>query len=135
MKSKTTPAASVIDTESGLTIYLDDGADEPQGRRTKFTHPYSYDPIVQWSSGQKYQSVVYTDRLKGWYPYEKLQELKKKHFGNAGDYWSERKPAAIQAFLRELFNKPSLQLHFVEEHCNVANGFPVWLLGYNETAE
>lgn len=48
------------------------------------------------------------------------------HFGNESDYWNDRKPSKIEAFLRAYFDDPTLILTRVEEQCNQATGYPVW---------
>lgn len=98
--------------------------------RTKWTHPYSYDPIVQFSRGEQGDATVYSDRLIGWYGYERVEALRKKHFGTSRDDYSEHSPERIEQFLREVLNKPSLELTKVEEHCNQATGYPCWRFDY-----
>lgn len=101
--------------------------------RTKWSHPYSYDPIVQFErrdvpEGVKIESP-YTDRMRRWEP-ELFRTLQKKHFDNEGDYWDNRSPQDIEAFLRDYYSSPELVLTKVIEHCNVSNGYPVWQLFY-----
>lgn len=135
MSDKNSPKGELLDLDDGPTIFLYVDEMPIEGTRTKLTHPYSYDPILQWKSGTPHQHVVYTDRLNTWYGYERVQQLKLKHFGNIGDSWNNRRPKAIEEFLRELMNKPQLTVHRIEEHCNQASGYPVWLLGYNDVTE
>lgn len=101
-----------------------------QGERTKFSHPYNYDPILVFYTGLTPTGSLYSDRLSGWYERSVLDALMTKHFGNAGDYYHTRKPTAIEAFLRELMDKPTLVLTRVEEQCNQATGYPLWFFEY-----
>ena len=105
------------------------------GPRSKFTHPYSYDPLLQFRTGIEPTGSVYSDRLRGWYDYALIREKMKVHFGNEGDYYNNRSSQAIQAFLRDLLGKPHLQLTRIEEHCNQASGFPVWFFAYRDDSE
>ena len=52
--------------------------------------------------------------------------MQEKHFGEKSDYFDRRTPIAIEAFLRELLDKPNYQLGLIMEYCNVSNGYPVW---------
>lgn len=107
------------------------------GGKTKFTNPYDYDPILQFSARSKLpeNGSCYSDRMSQW-DYKKYRDLCEKHFKGkngdpGGDYFDRRTPADIEAFLREYFDKPELTLLRVEEHCNVSNGFPVWFFAWN----
>jgi len=103
--------------------------------RTKQSHPYSYDPITQFSrpaSKDDAEDSVYSDRMDEWDP-ELCAKLKNKHFGNTGDYWDQRSPAAIESFLKDYFTAPNLILTKVIEHCNQATGYPVWQFYFVDT--
>lgn len=112
-----------------FTPYVD--LDGNPVERTKHTHPYSYDAFVVWDNRQNVtpNSSCYSDRLLQW-DYDKTRELSKKHFGEAGDYWSNRAPKKIEAFLSEYFGK-KIRLAVIMEGCNVASGYPYWLFYYN----
>lgn len=99
--------------------------------RSKLTHPYNYDPIVQWRGGTKANNTVYSDRLLQW-NYNKHNELCRKHFGDVAQLWDskERTPEKIQDFLREYLDKPDLVLCVVTEYCNQSTGFPYWRFDY-----
>lgn len=99
--------------------------------RTKFTHPYSYDPILQWRGSEVANGTVYTDRLLQW-DYDKHNRLCEKHFGNRGQHWDNRDPAKVEAFLQDYLNEPGLKLCSITEHCNQASGFPLWRLDYRK---
>jgi hypothetical protein len=102
-------------------------------KKTKASHPYSYDGFVQWRGGDNSEVTgsVYTDRLYQ-FDYKKYNELCIKHFGNEGDYWGNRNPKRIEEFLRDWFEKPELEIVLISEYCNQATGYPVWLLEYKE---
>lgn len=99
--------------------------------KTKFTHPYNYDPFTVWELGcdKKANGSVYTDRLYQW-DYKKYNKLCEKHFGNKGQYFDQRKPEKIEAFLRDYTDNQELILIEIIEYCNQATGFPVWRLDY-----
>jgi hypothetical protein len=100
--------------------------------RTKQQYPYSYSPFVTWRKpGLKGRGEhgVYSDRLLQW-DFDKHDSLCQKHFGDKAQMWYSRAPAAIEAFLRDYFNKPELELQLVMEGCNVGNGYPVWVFYY-----
>lgn len=99
-------------------------------RKTKFTHPYSYDPITQFMlCGVEPTSTVYTDRLTQW-DFAKHDRLCQKHFGNRGQYWDGRSPKLTEAFLRDWYDDPELILTAIIEYCNVATGYPCWRLDF-----
>lgn len=85
-------------------------------------------PLV-FSNGLKGDGTVYSDRLHQW-DHKKHNELCMKHFGNQGQYWSEREPSKIESFLRDYMNNPKLVLCKIEEHTNVSNGYPYWYFEY-----
>jgi hypothetical protein len=99
--------------------------------KTKISHPYSYDPIVQFraSSDVQANSTVYSDRLYQW-DYEKHNTLLRKHFGNESQYWDNRNPLKIQDFMRDWNEDQDLQLITIIEYCNVSTGYPCWRFDY-----
>lgn len=113
-------------SEDGLTYFY-----EGRPRKTKQSHPYSYDPFTIFKIEGECTGSVYTDRLYQW-DYKKHNALCQKHFGNEGQYWDNREPEVIQAFLRDYLNKPALVLIKIIEYCNISNGYPVWRLDYAE---
>lgn len=111
------------------------GMTDPVGVRTKFSHPYSYDPIVQYrKEGVVATTTYYTDRLHMW-DSKLLETLSKKHFKNAGQYWDHRTPEAIEAFLRDWTGDQELELVMVQEECNVSSGYPLWRLDFKNSAK
>lgn len=100
--------------------------------KSKQSHPYSYDPILIWGDEHEASSgSIYTDRLLQW-DYDKHDELCEKHFGNRGQYWNDRDPKLIEAFMQDWVGNPNLKLVYITEFCNVSNGYPCWLLAYQE---
>ena len=98
--------------------------------KTKLTHPYSYDPIVQYRHPDtKANGTVYTDRLLQW-DFAKHDRLCEKHFGDTGQYWDRRDPNLIANFLRDWYDNPEIVLCEVIEYCNVSTGYPTWRLDF-----
>ncbi len=121
-----------------LYNYFDGKVDEHGNpvKRTKQSHPYSYDGFVQWRGGENKEAngTIYSDRLLQW-DYEKHNELCEKHFGNKGQYWDARHPEKIEAFLRDWVDDQNLKLIFVMEYCNVSSGYPCWRFDYHKTVK
>jgi hypothetical protein len=108
-------------------------ADGRQVERTKDKYPYSYDAFVTFQKRKpsKKTSVVYSDRIVQW-DNKKARKLMKKHFKTTGDYYYDRKPEEIEAFLRDYFSEPSIELIYIMEGCNVSSGFPYWVFGFEK---
>jgi len=101
--------------------------------KSKSSHPYNYDPILIWGVEEAETSgSLYTDRLLMW-DHEKHNTLCKKHFGDEGQYWNNRDPKLIEAFLQDWHENPELSLVYITEFCNASNGYPCWLLGFNDS--
>jgi len=102
-------------------------------KRTKQTHPYSYDGYIQYRGGENEEAngTIYSDRLLQW-DFDKHDALCMKHFGNKGQYWNDRDPKKIQAFLRDWTDNQKLKLIFVMEYCNQSSGYPVWRFDYSQ---
>jgi len=96
-------------------------------KKTKQSHPYSYDGFVQYRGGKNEEAdnTIYSDRLLQW-DRGKHDELCEKYFGDKRQYWSDRGPKAIESFLRDWTDSQDLKLIFVMEYCNVSNGYPCW---------
>ncbi len=127
-----------IDSSEDLSFNPFAGVDEhgQPVKRTRHTHPYSYDGFVQERCGENSEatSTVWTDRLLQW-DYDLTRKLLKKHFADTGidvggDCWGSRSAAAIEGFLRERLGKPELRVILVMEYCNQATGYPVWRIDY-----
>lgn len=101
--------------------------------KTKWTHPYNYDPILYYQH-PKFDSMnqhraVYSDRLYSWNQ-KKYDELCRQYFGETSHDWTMRNHVKIEKFLQDYLEKPNLILTKVEEHCNKATGYPVWVFLY-----
>jgi hypothetical protein len=128
---------TVIKGEGGGIIMLNPGQiglEGPDGkpvRKTKMTHPYSYDAFVIFLHDEPKvaNGTIYSDRLLMW-DFDKHDKLCQKHFGNRGQYWNHREPEKVEAFLRDWCEDEELVLVRVSEYCNVSNGFPLWRFDY-----
>jgi len=100
--------------------------------RPKSKYPYTYSSFVTWRNGENEEITesVYTDRLLQW-DWDKHNRLCREHFGNEGQYWDNRDPKKIEAFLRDWTDNQELQLIVIMECCNQATGYPLWYFGYN----
>lgn len=98
--------------------------------RTPDKFRYSYDAYVIYKKSEEYNQTVYSDRLHQW-DYEKYNRLSEKHFGNQGQYWNNRDTDKIEAFLRDYYDKPELELIGIMEGCNASSGFPYWIFFFN----
>ncbi len=126
---------------SNLKVILSDGLGvDPEGNkqvRTKQSHPYSYDAFIIWRNEEhKPTSTIYSDRLLQW-DFAKHDTLCKKHFGDRGQYWNNRQPEIIEAFLRDWCEDNTLILTCLTEYCNASNitlyCFYKWRQRYGET--
>ncbi|SEG15471.1 hypothetical protein [Marinobacterium lutimaris] len=113
-------------------IGFDDAGKPAVLKRTPTTHPYNYDSFLLFANTQ-YEGLpaksVYSDRLYQW-DAEKHDRLCTEFFGNTGQYWDQRDPELIEAFLQAYFDEPELVLVHVTQHCNQATGFPCWQMDY-----
>lgn len=89
---------------------------------------------VQWErkedipTGMK-RGADYSDRLYQW-DWKKYNTLCEKHFGDRGQWFSQRAPKKIEAFLREYHGFAILVLLYIVEGENLGNGYPYWVFGY-----
>lgn len=95
-------------------------------KRTKQTHPYSYDGFVVYRGGDNSESnwSFYSDRLIQ-EDYKKYTRLSEKHFGDCGQYFYERNPKEIEEFLSDWIGRKG-KLILVMEYCNMSSGYPTW---------
>lgn len=102
------------------------GKDGNPVKRTKSEHPWTYDDFVTWRGGENslIDDGVYSDRLLQW-DHDKCRSLMRKHFGNESDYYTNRSPKQIEAFLSELLGR-SIKLILIMECCNQSSGHPLW---------
>lgn len=126
-----TPKSGQFATNADGQVYSPDGVcGLHMGPRTKQSNPYTYDPLLVYATGATPDGSAYSDRLLQWRPYPEVRAFMRQHFGNEGDYYDNRSPQAIEAFLRDTLNLPQLQLVRIEEHCCQSSGFPVWYFGF-----
>lgn len=86
--------------------------------------------IVQFKAEGIPNGSCWSDRLFSWFDYAVIRSKMQLHFGESGDYWDDRHPERIEAFLQDLFQKPDLRLIFVEKSVNYSNGYPCWHFHY-----
>lgn len=103
-------------------------------RRTKASHPYSYDGhvVTRVRRNAKRMECNYTDRLAGW-DREKYQRLCRKHLDKVS--WASAPPEKVEEFLREWEEDPGLELVAVMEWCNASSGYPTWSLHFKCSRE
>ena len=120
-----------IDGVTRYGMYVDENGEPIE--RTPLTHPYNYESFVTWqkkgTSKKDLNGAVYSDRLYQW-DAKKHNELCQKHFGNEGQYWNEREPEKIEAFLRDYWEKPETELLMIMQGCNQSSGYPLWIFFY-----
>ena len=128
---KTTwPTTHITNDMGRVAIYIERGEfGQVTSNTDKINHPYSYKPFSMWGTPTKDCHTVYSDRLFSWDP-KKYNKCCKKHFGDHGQYFNNRDPKKIEAFLAEYFDKTGLKLVHIEEHCNISNGYPLWRFDY-----
>ena len=100
-------------------------------KKTKHSHPYSYDGFVLHRMGDNSESngTVYSDRLSQW-DRKKHDSLWEKHC--SGCRYDNASPRALEDFLMEYMGSDKLRLILVMEYCNASTGYPVWRLDFNE---
>lgn len=101
-------------------------------KRTPSEYSYSYDGYIIYRSApnDEVNATVWSDRI---YQQDstKFNHLCLKHFGDKGQYFSDRDPKLIQSFLSEYFDKPELKLIFIMQYCNRSSGYPLWRFAVN----
>ena len=93
--------------------------------KTKWEHPYSYDPFVIWRGNRSIHanSTVYSDRMIRESKYNKLsQEI----FGDVAHVFYDRSPEKIELFLQKWYKNNAIKLVMIMECCNVSSGYPLW---------
>lgn len=96
--------------------------------KTKWEHPYSYDPILQYFNGTEGKATVYSDRMFQW-DSEKFNQLCQKHFGNHGQSFENREAEVIEQFLSDYLGQ-AVVLNKITEYCNQSSGYPLWRFDY-----
>lgn len=119
---------------NGPTGYIDEHGNPVE--RTPHTHPYNYDSFVMWRGlpNKGADGSIYSDRLYQW-DWEKDNKLCKKHFGDEAQYWDNRDPEAIEAFLRDWCEDEKLKLHYIMQCCNQSTGYPCWCFVFHHSTE
>jgi hypothetical protein len=102
-------------------------------KRNPIDYPYSFDAYVTWVCDgfreMKMNGNVYSDRLYQW-DISKFNELCMKYWGDQSQYFDNRNPSEVEAFLRDYLGKPELKLIMIEKLCNVSSGYPLWLFSF-----
>lgn len=126
---------AIIDSDGSIKIIQGYDCNGNPALRSKLEYPYTYDPFILHRFGENDEAngTAYTDRL--WQQdHKKYDRLCMKHFGDRGQYWDQRDPKKMEAFLKDWMDDPNLKLIFVEEHCNHSTGYPVWRLDFRSGA-
>ena len=82
----------------------------------------------------KSTSGAYSDRMMQW-DFDKFTECCEKNFEDRGQYFDDREPKLIEAFLKDYFADKTLKLVTIEQSCNHANGYPIWHFSWISTKE
>ena len=110
-------------------------------KRSKQEWGYSYDEFMQWQArgfefagygAHKEITGAYSDRLFQ-FDSDKYDSCCLTVFSNKGQYWGNRAPRKIEAFLQLYFGCPELKLKYVIEGCNPSSGYPYWVFGYTKS--
>jgi hypothetical protein len=104
------------------------GLSAPDGeRKTKWTHPYNYDPIiVYFGSARKGDSAVYSDRL--WQgDYNKCEaSINSIRSTDPQQRFRNDDPKQVEQFVSLYYNK-QVEVTAIVEGCNASNGYPYWI--------
>lgn len=140
-KRRTNPSSEQAVFELRTLIFVDDqGGLDLHGNpfRSKAEYPYSYSPIIIFDRKPENPEKVqcaYSDRMRTW-AFNAGRDFHKdiaEIFGpNVNDYFPTKSPKLVEQFIRQQFNKPELVLVRIVEECNVATGFPVWAIHYED---
>lgn len=87
------------------------------------------DEMEIFNNGQQATDTEYTDRLWQW-DSKKHDELCLKHFGDKGQWWSNRSAEKIQAFLCDYIGKKVVLCRV--ERVKRADGNYIWRLDYKK---
>jgi hypothetical protein len=95
----------------------------------KTQNPYSYKAFMMWNEKVKGQIYItdYSDRMYQ-RDSEKYNKCSQIVFGNHGQLFDHRDPKLVEKFLSLYYDK-KVKLCWIEEHCNISNGYPLWLFG------
>jgi hypothetical protein len=111
----------------GFFIFGGIGRDRQPVERKRQDYPYSFDDYLSYENTDQplANNSTYTDRMHQQEP-AKYEALHRKHFNTDANFWEGRSPAKIEAFLREYFDLPMLQLVRVWTCCDHSNGAEHW---------
>lgn len=131
------PKVHTTPTGYGNEVYYhdEDGFLRHFPARTKYSHPYNYDPIVLIDSKAEGDESAYSDRMVGW-NYDKFYACLHKINDGKGEMafrWGDRR--LVTALMRDYNDDPGLQVTRVVEMCNASTGYPVWLVVYKKGPE
>lgn len=131
------PTVHTTPTGYGDEVYYhdEDGFLHHFPARTKYSHPYSYDPIVLIDTGVKGDASAYSDRMVSW-NYDKFYACLGKINTGKGETafrWGNRE--LVTSLMREYNDDPGLEVARVVEMCNASSGYPVWLVVYKKGPE
>lgn len=104
-------------------------------KRNPRDYPYTYDPFVIYKGddfSRDGNESFYSDRLSLWYDANEIKDLRNKYSIDHGDYfWAYNSVNMLNMFLTDLM-KRHVRITAIIEHCNVSNGYPIWLVYFKE---
>ena len=110
--------------------YDNDVFDENPNRRTKFTHPYSYDEfsIFDYTRGKDISNiqVVYSDRLRQW-DYDKYDRASAAMDARFTSF-ANLSATQLTKFLQSYYDDNTLECVKLVEGCNKSSGYPYWII-------
>lgn len=104
---------------------------DPHGaRRTKQSHPYTYDEFFLWGNRETKAGAngLYSDRIFQ-YDYDKATSCWRRHCGDRR--WANLDHKVLSAFLSDYLGKP-VKAVALAEGCNQGNGYPYWVVWFND---
>lgn len=99
--------------------------DPNRENRTKEAYPYSYSDHYLWGAATKDSDAVYSDRLGQW----DREAFNRGWEAGGKKRFNQMNEGEVSAFLTAYWNKPT-EAVALAEGCNVATGFPYWIIWY-----